>query len=71
MRPSKRGLRARGSWILLEGPLSKLEGPCSSTDAHRASYESLLTIIVSDTLCPTVDILEPKMSECQLEGSES
>ena len=27
-------------------------------------------VIVSDTLCPSVDILEPEMSECQLEGSD-
>ena len=55
------------------------EGLGSSWEGLRASLKGLAPVwmaskhamIVSDTLCPSVDILEHEMSECQLEGSES
>ena len=55
------------------------EGLGCSWEGLQASWKGLAPVwmaskhamIVSNTLCPTVDILEPRMFKCQLEGSKS
>ena len=76
-RSGQRGIRALSERS--GGKPERSEGLGSSWEGLRASWKVLAPVwmaskhamIVSDTLCPTVDILEPKMLICQLEGSKS